>query len=146
MAGATASAPATGTTFAVVASIDAPIDGLSLADLNRIFMFLRTTWGTGRSINVMLPSSKLPGRRFILQRICRVSDDAYHRHVLARIFQGVLVRAPKVFDSDHEALNYVRSFSGMIAIVDAAEVGDLSVKILRVGGRLPHEPGYSLAD
>jgi hypothetical protein len=130
--------------FAVVVSSGVGIDGLTFDELRRIFLFKRTVWRPGQTINVLLPDTGLPSRDFLLRQIYRMSDVELRRFILERIFQAEIDLAPKVVGSDGEAIAFAKSGRSILAIVAADAPGIASAKVLRIDGRLPGEPGYAL--
>ena len=80
-------------------------------------------------------------------RSCARSTGSARRNTGAgtcqAIFSGEAGDAPKTLASTNGVLRFVFNVPGAIGYVRASEV-DPSVKMLRVDGRLPGEPGYRL--
>ena len=139
-------APHTGGEFAVIASSGVPVDDLTLDELRRVFLFKRGVWRSGQPVNVMLPDSGLPARAFLLRHIYRMSEQDLRRFILERIFQAEIDFAPKVVGSDAEALAFVKAGRSLITVVSAGAPRLTQVKILRIDGKLPRQPGYPLVN
>jgi hypothetical protein len=132
--------------FAVIASSGVPVDDLTLDELRRVFLFKRGVWRPGQPVNVMLPDSGRPARAFLLRHIYRMSDPELRRFILERIFQAEIDFAPKVVGSDTEALAFVKAGRSLITLVAAGTPRLSEVKVLRIDGKLPRQPGYPLID
>ena len=59
------------------------------------------------------------------------------------VFSGETADAPKTLASTNGVLRFVYNVPGAIGYVRARDA-DSSVKMLRIDGRLPGEPGYRL--
>ena len=135
-----------GAEFAVIASTGVPVDDLTSEELRRVFLFKRGVWRPGQPVNVMLPDSGRPARAFLLRHIYRMTDQELRRFILERIFQAEIDFAPKVVGSDLEALAFVKAGRSLITVVDASTPRLAEVKVLRIDGKLPRQPGYPLVD
>lgn len=136
----------TGAEFAVIASSGVPVDNLTLDELRRVFLFKRGVWRPGQPVNVMLPDSGLPARAFLLRHVYRMSEQDLRRFILERIFQAEIDFAPKVVASDAEALAFIKAGRSLITVVSAGAPRLSQVKVLRIDGKLPRQPGYPLVD
>lgn len=132
--------------FAVIASRGVPVDDLTFDELRRVFLFKRRVWRPGQPVNVMLPDSGLPARAFLLRHVYRMSEQDLRRFILERIFQAEIDFAPKVVGSDAEALAFVRAGRSLITVVSAGAPRLAQVKVLRIDGKLPRQPGYPLVE
>jgi hypothetical protein len=135
-----------GAEFAVIASSGVPVDNLTLDELRRVFLFKRGVWRPGQPVNVMLPDSGLPARAFLLRHVYRMSEQDLRRFILERIFQAEIDFAPKVVASDAEALAFIKAGRSLITVVSAGAPRLWQVKVLRIDGKLPRQPGYPLVD
>jgi hypothetical protein len=143
---ARAAAPPAAAEFAAIASGGVPVDGLTLEELRRVFLFKRGVWRPGQPVYVMLPDRGLPARAFLLRHVYRMSDQDLRRFILERIFQAEIDFAPKVVGSEQEALAFVKAGRSIITLVSAAAPRLSEVKVLRIDGKLPRQAGYPLVD
>jgi hypothetical protein len=135
--------PAPPSTLAVIVHHSNPVDNLTFSELRRIFMLDTQTWPHGRKITVVLREKGQPERAETVRVICGLSEDDYEKHILFRTFQGGVNIGPRSIQSAAAMLRFVFSAPGAIASVAADQV-DASVKLVRIDGRLPGEPGYRL--
>jgi hypothetical protein len=82
-------------------------------------------------------------RDVVLKRIYQMSDAQFKQYWIAKIFRAESASAPKVVYSNDMANELVSAIPGAIAFIDSREVRP-GVKIVRVEGKLPGEPGYQL--
>ena len=59
-----------------------------------------------------------------------------------KIYAAEIDLAPKVVASERDAIAYVEHGEGVIALVPASLARDAAVRVLKIDGRLPGEPGY----
>ncbi len=128
----------------MIASPDVVVEGLSREELERIFLFKRRFWRRSQPIVLLLPADGLPAREFLLEEIWRLSSDEVRRLILEKLFQGELDLAPKSVSSDREAISFVSSARGALAVVSSQAVAGDEVPVLRIDGKLPGERGYPL--
>lgn len=132
-----------GRDLAIIVHRSNPVDGLSLAELRRMFLLDTQTWPRGRKITVVLREKGQPERAEALQMICELTETEYERHVLLQTFRGNVGWGPRSIRSASAMLRFVFNVPGAIGYVWADEVDD-TIKVLRMDGRLPGEPGYPL--
>jgi hypothetical protein len=132
--------------YAVIASPDVVVDRLSLSDLRRIFLLERGFWKAGQPIVVLLPPSGSRSRRYLLGRICGTDDGQLKRSYLEKLYRGEIDLAPKVVDSDQDAISFVSASRGLVAFVPAALVGSARVRVLAIGDRPRGSDSHPLKD
>jgi ABC-type phosphate transport system substrate-binding protein len=129
--------------LAIVVNRSNPMNGISLADLRRIYRGQRGRWSNGRRVTLVMRDPGAPERDAILRSLYGVGEEEYRRGFLQAIFTGEASDAPKMLATPKGVLRFVFNVPGAIGYVRASEV-DASVKTLRVDGRLPGEAGYGL--
>jgi ABC-type phosphate transport system substrate-binding protein len=132
-----------GPALAIIVHRSNPVDNLTFGQLRRIFMLDTQTWPQGRKITVVLREHGQPERADAVRMVCGLSESEYEKHVLLRTFQGSVNIGPRSIQSASGMLNFVYSAPGAIGYVNAGEV-NASVKVLRIDGTLPDDPGYPL--
>jgi phosphate transport system substrate-binding protein len=121
-----------------------PVNDLTTAELRRILRQERQHWRAGSRIHLVLPESGSPEKDILLRRAYRLSDLGAKQLWLGKLYRAEITAFPRVAPSNGAARRIVASASGAIAFIDAAAV-DASVKMLRVDGKKPGEPGYLLS-
>ena len=129
--------------LAIVVNRSNPLTEISLADLRRVYRGQRSRWSNGRRVTLVMRDTGTAERDAILQSLYGVAEVEYRRTYLQAIFSGQASDAPKTLASTNGVLRFVYNVPGAIGYVRARDV-DPSVKMLRIDGRLPGEPGYRL--
>lgn len=140
---ATPDVDVSGTSVAVIVNSDNPVDELSMAELQRIVLGEKRSWNTKTPIVLMMRNGQSRGRNVILQKVCRMSETEYHQYWTGKIFRGEVTSEPVVVPSLGTALNFVSSIKGGISFVETTGARQ-GIKVLRIAGHLPTEPGYPL--
>src|SRR5262245_57369946 len=130
--------------YQVVAPVSAPLDDISMDELRRVFLLRRLYWKPGHPIRLILPGTGQPTREFMLLRVCQKTEGEYRRLVLEVIYRGETDQAPKVGGSDGEVLGMLAAQQESLGLVGTEVALPPGLKVLRVDGRLPAEPGYPL--
>ena len=129
--------------LAIVVNRGNPATEISIADLRRVFRGQRTRWTNGRRVTLVMRDPGTPERNAILRSVYGLDETEYRRSYLQAVFSGQTSDAPKTLASNNGVLRFVYNVPGAIGYVRARDV-DASVKMLRIDGRLPGEPGYRL--
>ena len=130
--------------LAIVVNRSNPLDELSLGDLRRVFRGQRSRWSNGRRVTLVMRDPGAREREAILRSVYGVAEAEYRRSYMQAVFSGETADAPKTLSSTNGVLRFVFNVPGAIGYVRASDVDTASVKMLRIDGRLPGEPGYRL--
>ena len=131
--------------YTLIVSPDVELTGIAAADVGRLLLGQRRYWRSGQQVVVLLPASGSSARRYLLERVFRMTEANYRRHTLGQLYRGELEYAPKAVQSDEEALQYVASGRGALAFLPAAASPPTNTHVLRIDGKLPGDPGYLLS-
>ena len=132
--------------FAVVVSVDVAATGLTSGEVRRLFALDRHFWKAGQAVVVLLPAAGTSTRDFLLHRVYRTDEGGLKRMILEKLYQGEIDLAPKTVSSDREALTFVTSSRGAIALIPVALTEGARVRILSVDGKLPGIAGYPMVE
>jgi len=125
-----------GADIAIVVHADTPVTNLSLAEVRKFFRGERQYWATGLPVVLLV-------RDVVLKVIYQMTEAQFRQFWVAKIFRAESVSAPKLVYSNDITNQLVASLPGAISFVDAHQVGP-GLKVVRVDGHLPGEPGYPL--
>lgn len=131
--------------YAVVVHRSTPVDELSLVQLRQIYLGEQQFWSGSERIALLLHAPGTRERAVALRLLYRMSESEFRRYWIARTFRHDAVTGPKIVSSTALAKKLVARIPGAIAVVPASEA-DVTVKVLRVDGRLPGTTGYPLVD
>jgi hypothetical protein len=143
--------PATGRAFAqsaatavaIVVHPQVGIDNISFDELRRVFRGERQFWPDGSRITLLVRAPVAQERRLVLQRIYRMSEDAFRQYWIAKMFRAEVASGPKLVYSSEMARELVGAIPGAIGFMPANSVMP-GVKVLKIDGRGPNDPGYPL--
>lgn len=130
--------------IAVIVHEQVPVDELSLSELRRIFRGERLFWAGDLTITLLAPARGSREREVLLDKVYeRGSEAEYQRFWINKLFDKRGQTAPKISGSPQMSAGLVREIPGAIALVPADRIPS-GVKVLRIDGRSPGEPGYPL--
>ena len=100
------------------------------------------SWPGGLPIKIFV---REPGahERDVLLKLLGMSETEYKQYWKAQVFRGDAQSEPVAVFSNGMQKEAVMAFPGAVALVDAQDVKP-GMKIVRINGHGPGEPGYSL--
>jgi ABC-type phosphate transport system substrate-binding protein len=134
--------------LAVVVNKTNPIENLSQSQLRKILLGEVTQFPGVDHRKVVLvhrdPESEI--YRQMLLRVLRMTPAEYQRYLLAIVFRGADPIMIKTLNSDDTAAKFVFNVPNALAVIAAAPASAAAqmVRIVRIDGKLPGEPGYGL--
>ena len=136
--------PAEPVDYAVVASLDVPVEAVTSEDLRQLFMLRRTYWSTGRPVNLILPGPALEDGSFLLDEIYEMNYPSLRRMILELLYRGEINLAPKIVTAEADAVSFAESGRGVVTLVRVNAVKQARVRVLAVDGKRPGDAGYPL--
>ena len=134
--------------LAVVVNKTNPIENLSQSQLRKILLGEVTQFPGVDHRKVVLvhrdPESEV--YRQMLLRVLRMTPAEYQRYLLAIVFRGADPIMIKTLNSDDTAAKFVFNVPNALAVIAAAPASAAAqmIRIVRIDGKLPGEPGYGL--
>jgi ABC-type phosphate transport system substrate-binding protein len=128
---------------AIVVHKDTDIENLSLLELRSIFLANQQFWRDRTRIILFVRAPKSEERDFVLNTIYEMDEAQFRQYWIAKMFRAEVPRGPKVVFSAGMMLELVIAIPGSISFVSVDEVTD-AVKVVKVDGMLPTDPGYPL--
>jgi ABC-type phosphate transport system substrate-binding protein len=132
-----------GSDIAVVVQSETPVDDLSLAEVRKVFLGERQYWNAKVPVVLVIRAPVARERDVVLRVIYQMSEAQFKQFWVAKIFRAEAASPPKIVYSNDMEYELVSAIPGAIAFVDARNVRP-GLKVVRVDGRLPGEPGYAL--
>lgn len=129
--------------LAVVVNKHNPLTQISLADLRQLYLGEQRFWKGRLAVTTLM---RVPGageRQIALKTVFHMSEPEYKTYWVNRVFHGQASAAPAELFSNGSAQDAVASIPGAVALVPASQVIP-RVKVLKVDGYLPDDPGYPL--
>lgn len=131
--------------FAVITNTRNPAQTVTTTRLRRLFRGDEKFWSEKVPVFLVIRESGSNERAFVLAKIYNQSEVEYKHGWNAKVFRGEAVTEPTEVPSNGLASGLVGSQVGGLTVLPAANIPkDGSVKVLKVDGKLPGEPGYPL--
>ena len=133
----------TSSAIAIVVHKDTEVENLSLEDLRSIFLADQQFWQNRKRIILLVRAPQSDERDFVLNKIYQMSEAQFRQYWIGKMFRAEVPRGPKIVFSTDMTVELVVAIPGSISFIRADMASD-DVKIVRVDGKLPTEPGYPL--
>lgn len=129
--------------LAVVVNKSVPLETLSASDLRLMILGEKAKWPDGKSVVAVQTGPESTEKALQLKTVFKMSDAVLKRYYMQAAFTGKDIAPPKDVASAAALKQFVARTPGAIGCILASEVDD-SVKIIKVDGSAPGEPGYKL--
>jgi ABC-type phosphate transport system substrate-binding protein len=128
---------------AVVVNRDVPVDGLTRAELRRILLGDQTFWSSGARVALFVRAPVAHERDAVVKTICEMTEAQFRQHWIAKVFRAETGSGPRIVYSASMALDEAGRTPGAITFIEAP-VTSTDVKVLKIDGKLPGQPGYAV--
>jgi ABC-type phosphate transport system substrate-binding protein len=122
-------------------SNDAP--GMTLAELAKICKGQTSRWPDGKPVSFITRDPAAPEMKLVLDKVYGMSKDEVKAVIVSANHGRADHPAIIVVESDEAVVKRVGATPGAVGFVDVYSIGG-GVTVLKVGGKLPLEPGYTL--
>jgi len=129
--------------LAIVVNRSNPVDGLSLAELRRVFLGERSHWSNDRRITIVMREPGEAERKVMLRDVYRMDEGALKNHFLRGLYTGEILMSPKILASAVGVRKFVFYSPGAIGYLRLSDV-DSSVKVIRIDELSPEDKKYKL--
>lgn len=129
--------------LAVVSNKANSVSALAVADLMKICKGQTNRWPDGKSVTFVMRSPGNPAMKIVLEKLYEVPEPQVKELVATANHGRAGHPAIIIVDSDEELVNKVASIPGAVGVVDVYSINS-SVSVVKLGGKLPLEPGYLL--
>lgn len=132
--------------LAVVVHRGNATETLTVSQLRRLMIGDVRTWPDNKTVVLVTPTPESSDFKCLLAGVIRMTDSEYRRHLAGVEFRGEQAPEIHVFESSTAASKLVGSSPGALVImeVDIAQGLGASVRVLKIAGKQPNEPGYPL--
>ena len=128
---------------AVVVHPDVPVTNMTLEEVRRVFLGDRQYWNAKLPVVLLVRAPVAHERDVVLRVIYEMSEVQFKRYWIAKIFRAESATPPKIVYSSDMTNELTAAIPGAIAFLDSHDVRQ-GVKVVRVDGHLPGDPGYPL--
>jgi ABC-type phosphate transport system substrate-binding protein len=129
--------------LAVVSNKANSVSALAVTDLMKICKGQTNRWPDGKSVTFVMRSPGNPAMKIVLEKLYEVPEPQVKELVATANHGRAGHPAIIIVDSDEELVNKVASIPGAVGVVDVYSINS-SVSVVKLGGKLPLEPGYLL--
>jgi ABC-type phosphate transport system substrate-binding protein len=129
--------------LALIANKANTINAITLPDLVKICKAQTTRWPDGKPVTFVMRTPASPEMKLLLEKVYELPESEVTELVVAANHGRANHPAILVVGSDEDLVNTVASTPGAVGVVDVYAINS-SVAVVKVGGRLPLEPGYLL--
>ena len=131
------------TDVAIVVNSANPVSNLPLSELRKIYFGDRQYWKGNLPVLLLMRSHGAHEREVVLRVVFEMSEERYAKYWVAKVMRAEVSDPPASLYSFGMLQEGVRGNPGAIGYVNANDVRP-GIKVLRIDGLLPGEPGYPL--
>jgi ABC-type phosphate transport system substrate-binding protein len=128
---------------AVVVNPKNTVDSLTLAELTKIYRGERQYWKANLSVVILFRTPETHEREVVLRTIFQMTESQYKQYWLSKIMRAEATSPPTELFSSGMTKEGLMAIPGAIGVVSASDVRP-GMKVLRINGHPPGEPGYPL--
>jgi hypothetical protein len=141
MLGWTALAP--GKDLALISNKSNEVVAITLPELVKVCKGQVSRWPDGKPVSLITRDPTAPEMKLLLEKIYGMSKDEVKATIASANHSRANHAAIVVVESDDAVVKRVESIFGAVGLVDVYSISG-GVTVLKVGGKLPLEPGYPL--
>jgi hypothetical protein len=129
--------------LALVSNKTNTVNAVAVADLVKVCKAQTSKWPDGKPVTLVMRSPSTPEMKIFIEKIFAMPEKEVSDLIAAANHGRSNHPAIMVVDSDEELVNKVASIPGAVGVVDVYAINS-SVAVVKLGGKLPLEPGYLL--
>jgi hypothetical protein len=129
--------------LALVANKSSVVSAITLPELVKVCKAQTTHWPDGRPVTFIMRSPSAPEMKMLLEKVFELPEDQVRDLISTANHAHPGHPAIVIAESDEELVNKVASLPGAVGVVDVYAINS-SVAVVKLGGKLPLEPGYLL--
>lgn len=129
--------------LALVANKANTLGSVTVPDLVKVCKAQTSRWPDGKSVTFVLRAPSVPAMKVVLEKVYGMSGSEVDSLIVTSNHAHPSHPPFVIVASDEELVNTVASIPGAVGFVDVYSINS-SVAVVKVGGKLPLEPGYLL--
>jgi len=129
--------------LAVVSNKSNALGAITVPELVKVCKAQTNRWPDGKPVVVVMRSPSAPEMKVVLEKVYGMSEKELNSLIVASNHERGNHPAILVATSDEDLVNKVASTPGAVGVVDVYSINS-SVAVVKIGGKLPLEPGYLL--
>ena len=128
---------------ALVANKGTAVNAVTMPDLLKLCKAQTSHWPDGKSVTLVMRDPSSADMKMVLEKVYGMTSAAVSDLIASANHGRAGHPAIVVVTSDDEIVHKVASTPGAVGLVDVYAINS-SVDVMKVGGKLPFEPGYPL--
>ena len=129
--------------IAVVVHPGGPVSALTFAEVRKLLFGDRQYWTPDLRVTLVMRAPVAREREIVLRTIYQMTEAQFRQYWISKVFRAEAAGGPRIVYSNDEATGLVGALPGSVSFMDFTQVPK-GLKVLRVDGHLPGEPGYRL--
>jgi len=129
--------------LALIANKANTVTAMALPDLIRVCKAQTSHWPDGKPVTFIMRAPSAPEMKVFLEKVYELPEAQVKELILTANHGRTNHPAILVVESDEDLVNKVASIPGAVGVVDVYSINS-SVAVIKLGGKLPLEPGYLL--
>ena len=129
--------------LALVSNKSNAVAAVTVPDLVKICKAQTNRWPDGKPVTFVMRTPTSPDMKMVLEKIYGMSQSEVTSLIVNANHGRTNHPAILVVATDEDLVNQVASLPGAVGLVDVYSINS-SVAVVKVGGKLPLEPGYLL--
>jgi hypothetical protein len=129
--------------LALVSNKSNTVGAITVPDLVKVCKAQTSRWPDGKPVTFVMRAPSVPEMKMVLEKVYGMSESEVNGLIVSSNHGRTNHPAIVVAATDEDLVNQVASMPGAIGVVDVYSINS-SVAVIKIGGKLPLEPGYLL--
>ena len=129
--------------LALISNKSNELVAITLPELVKVCKGQVSRWPDGKAVSFITRDPAAPEMKLLLEKVYGMSKDEVKAVIASANHGRTNHPAIVVVNSDEDVVKRVGSIPGAVGVVDVYSISG-GVTVVKVGGKLPLEPGYSL--
>ena len=135
--------PAAARDLALIANKANTVTTMALPELAKVCRAQTNHWPDGKPVTFVMRAPSSPEMKIFLEKVYELPEAQVKELIITANHGRANHPAIVVVESDEALVNKVASIPGAVGVVDVYSINS-SVAVMKLGGKLPLEPGYLL--
>jgi hypothetical protein len=119
------------------------VNAISVADLVKVCKAESKSWPDGKPVTFVMRPPSAPEMKLVIEKLFEMRESEVSGLIASSNHGRAGHPAIVIATSDEDLVNKVASLPGAVGVVDVYSINS-SVAVVKIGGKLPLEPGYLL--
>ena len=128
---------------ALITNKGSAVNALTMPDLVKLCKAQTPHWPDGKSVTLVMRDPSSPEMKMVLEKVYGMNSQGVSDLIATANHGRAGHPAIIVVTSDDEIVHKVAATPGAVGLVDVYAINS-SVDVMKIGGKLPFEPGYPL--